>query len=403
MRRLLFLIACVAVPLVLWSVLPLGSTAATSPQKRLDELQGKIDRTRDRIGRKKGAERTLTSDIAAYTRRINRLESRITRLSARQQTLQRQLDAKRAELERIRSDLRAERARLVRLQRRLRETRAMLASRLVEIFKADKPDVLTVVLGSSDFADLLERTEFIRRISDQDRRIVMLVRDAREDAKATEARLRKLEARQRRITEAVQSRRDEISAVRKELVGTRVGYDRTRAGKRAALQKVRADRHELQEDLKAMQAASARIAARLRTAQGAPSAGPIRRGSGQYIWPVNGSITGVFGEARPGHMHAGLDIAAGEGTPIRAADSGRVVLMQGTGSSGGYGNFTCVQHNASTSTCYAHQSRFGTSMGANVSKGQVIGYVGNTGHSFGAHLHFEVRVNGSPVNPMNYL
>jgi murein DD-endopeptidase MepM/ murein hydrolase activator NlpD len=402
MRRLLLLIACIAVPVGLWATLPLGSTAAPS-QRKLDELEGKIDRTRDRIGRKKGAERTLSSDIAQYTRRINRLEGRITTLSARQEVLQRDLDAKRAELESVRADLRSERARLVRLQRRLRETRTMLSERLVEIFKADKPDVLTVVLGSSDFADLLERTEFIRRISDQDRKIVVLVRDARQDAVATEERLSRLEGRQARITATVQSRRDEISAVRSDLIGTRVGYANTKAGKTAALAKVRSDRHELQEDLEVLQRASAKIAEQLRVAQGNPSAGPIRQGSGQFIWPVNGPITGVFGEARPGHMHAGLDIAAGEGTPIRAADSGRVVLLQGTGSSGGYGNFTCVQHNASTSSCYAHQSRFGTSMGANVSKGQVIGYVGNTGHSFGAHLHFEVRVNGSPVNPAGYL
>jgi murein DD-endopeptidase MepM/ murein hydrolase activator NlpD len=99
-------------------------------------------------------------------------------------------------------------------------------------------------------------------------------------------------------------------------------------------------------------------------------------------------------------MHAGLDIAAPEGTPIRAADSGKVVLMAWTG---GYGNYTCIQHTSSLASCYAHQSRYGTSVGANVSKGQVIGYVGNTGHSFGAHLHFEARVGGSPVNPMNYL
>ncbi len=160
------------------------------------------------------------------------------------------------------------------------------------------------------------------------------------------------------------------------------------------------------EDLEEMEREQARVSGALQQAQPdafAPSAGPVKRGSGQLIWPVNGPITGVFGEARPGHMHAGIDVAAGEGTPIRAADSGRVILMQGTGSSGGYGNFTCVQHNASTSSCYAHQSRFGTSMGANVSKGQVIGYVGNTGHSFGAHLHFEVRVNGAPTNPMGYL
>jgi murein DD-endopeptidase MepM/ murein hydrolase activator NlpD len=102
-------------------------------------------------------------------------------------------------------------------------------------------------------------------------------------------------------------------------------------------------------------------------------------------------------------MHAGLDIAAPAGAPIHAAEAGKVVLIQGIGQSGGYGNFTCVQHTKTMSTCYAHQSRVGTSVGASVSQGQVIGAVGNTGHSFGAHLHFEVRINGSPVNPMGYL
>ena len=120
------------------------------------------------------------------------------------------------------------------------------------------------------------------------------------------------------------------------------------------------------------------------------------------IWPVGGTMSSPFG-FRWGRLHAGIDIAAGEGTPIHAADDGRVVLMQGTGASGGYGNYTCVQHTRSMSTCYAHQVRFGTSMGASVNKGQVIGFVGNTGHSFGAHLHFEVRVYGAPVNPLNYL
>ena len=111
-------------------------------------------------------------------------------------------------------------------------------------------------------------------------------------------------------------------------------------------------------------------------------------------------ITGVFGEQRPGHIHSGVDIAVPEGTPIRAADSGTVALM---GWVGGYGNYTCIQHTASMSTCYGHQSRFATSQGASVSQGQVIGYSGNTGNSTGPHLHFEVRINGSPVDPMGYL
>ena len=77
--------------------------------------------------------------------------------------------------------------------------------------------------------------------------------------------------------------------------------------------------------------------------------------------------------------------------------------MQSVGASGGYGNFTCIQHTGALSTCYAHQSRFATSLGASVSQGQVIGYVGCTGLCFGAHLHFEVRVNGAVTNPLNYL
>ena len=86
-----------------------------------------------------------------------------------------------------------------------------------------------------------------------------------------------------------------------------------------------------------------------------------------------------------------------EGTPLRAAASGRVAIA---GWVGGYGNYICIQHSGSLSTCYGHQSRIGVSVGQSVSQGQVIGYSGSTGHCTGPHLHFEVRINGSPVDPL---
>jgi len=280
----------------------------------------------------------------------------------------------------------------------------MLRSRLVEIYKAGAPDLVTVILNSDGFADLLERSEFIARISDQDRKIVNVVAAAKKDATRSEKRLAKLEDRQQKVTEIVQARRDEVAAVKMDLIGTRVGYAKTKAGKAAALQKVRNDRASLQEHVDDLEAASNKIARQLNIAQqGNAGDLPIKQGNGSMIWPVNGPITGAFGEQRPGHIHAGIDIAAPNGTPIHAAQAGKVVLMQGVGASGGYGNYTCVQHTATMSTCYAHQSRFGTSMGASVSQGQVIGFVGNTGHSFGNHLHFEVRINGTPVSPLSYL
>jgi murein DD-endopeptidase MepM/ murein hydrolase activator NlpD len=401
--RVRVLLAAIALPLVLWALLPMPSSGR-SKQEELKRLQQRIDRAREKIGRKRGTERVLTTQISGYNRRIRRLQDRIATLQTRQERVQIDLDAKRAELERLRTELRSERARLVRLRARLNETRAQLRVRLVEIYKAEPPDIVTVVLNSDGFTDLLERSEFIKRISDQDRRIVTIVRDAKTDSVTSERRLATLEGRQQLVTQIVQRRRDQIAGVRMELVGTRVGYVRTKKGKAAALSSVREDRKSLEQHVDSLEAASSKIAAALSAAQRQYAGDlPIRRGSGSMIWPVNGSITGAFGEQRPGHIHAGVDIAAGEGTPIHAADAGRVVLMQGVGASGGYGNYTCVQHTATMSTCYAHQSRFGTSVGASVAQGQVIGYVGNTGHSFGAHLHFEVRINGAPVNPLGYL
>ena len=209
MRRFLFLIACVAVPLRALDSAAAGVLRPDRQPRRASSTGVKIDRTQERDRAKKARE-----DAVQRHRRVHpphrRLQSRITTVAGRQAVLQEDLDAKRAELAAC-SDLRAERARLVRLRARLRETRTMLRKRLVELFKADKPDVLTVVLELDGFADLLERTEFIRRISDQDRRIVVLVRDARRGdrhgGEARQARVAPEDDRRRRQRGATRSPR----------------------------------------------------------------------------------------------------------------------------------------------------------------------------------------------------
>ena len=178
-----------------------------------------------------------------------------------------------------------------------------------------------------------------------------------------------------------------------------------RSRKFALLRSSRDRRHKLEDDVEVLVSAQRKIEAKLAgLGSGSLPAGPVKPGSGGLIWPVNGPITSPFCEQRAWEScHPGIDIGVGTGTPIRAAAAGKVVLMQPESASGGYGNFTCIQHSGSLSTCYAHQSRFGTSMGASVSQGQVIGYTGCTGRCFGPHLHFETRINGAVVNPMNYL
>jgi peptidoglycan DL-endopeptidase CwlO len=391
MYRLRLLLLAAALPLGLWLFVPVLSDGAP--------LQSKIESKKQQIAKKKSRERVLTTTISGYTQRIDLLEDDINVLQARQTELETDLANKRAELARVQDELRRERIRLARLRARLAEARAALSERLVELYKADKPDVVTVILESDGFADMLERAEFMQRVSEQDARIIDRVREAKDRAVAAEKRLDALEAKLRKLADEVARRAAEVDAIKDRLVDRQGEFQQVRAVKSRALAVTRSHRHDLEGDLRALEKEQAAVLARLQSAQGNPPAGPVRQGSGALVWPVNGPVVSGFG-MRWGRLHAGVDIAVPAGTPIRAADSGSVVLL---GWTGGYGNYTCISHGGSLSTCYAHQSSYATSMGASVSKGQVIGYVGCTGHCFGDHLHFETRVNGSPVDPLGYL
>jgi murein DD-endopeptidase MepM/ murein hydrolase activator NlpD len=398
--RLRLLLISVLAPLVLWAFLPVFSSGEEPKARSAAAVQKKIEITRGKIGKRKGTERVLSRDITVYTDRIETLQERIDRYNRRQQVVQADLDEQRAALARIQGDLRSERRRLVRLKARLVEARGILSKRMIELYKADTPDLVTVVLNADGFADLVERGDFLERIHEQDRTIVTLVKNAKKDATETAARLDTLERRQQRTTDRITARRNEIAELKQAIIDTRVGKERTRAGKQAALSKVRVERKDLENHLEGLEKEQAKIEAALRgPAAMSPPAGGFKGSGGPLSMPTNGQFTSPFGQ-RWGRLHAGIDIAAPVGTPIFAADNGRVILM---GPTGGYGNYTCVQHTAAMSTCYAHQSAFGTSVGANVKRGQRIGSVGNTGNSTGPHLHFEVRINGSPVDPMGYL
>jgi murein DD-endopeptidase MepM/ murein hydrolase activator NlpD len=347
------------------------------------DLQSQLEGKQQKLGEVRERKGVLTTTISRYSAEIDQLEGEVATLRNREAAVE-------AELEEAKQELHAEKERLIELRAHLRRAMIVLKERLVAIYKAGTPDVLTVLLQSDGWSDLLERTEYLNRIQDQDNAVIDRVRDLRDQTRATVDRLRVVKKR-------IEAKERELERTRLSLQARQADLVAARDARQGALDRVAAQESELEGDVSDI---SAEIAAQLAATSSAPlPAGPVQGSSSGLIWPVSGPVVSGFG-MRWGSMHEGIDIAVPAGTPIVAAASGSVVIA---GWVGGYGNYTCIDHGGGLSTCYAHQSSFAASVGAGVSQGDIIGYVGCTGHCYGDHLHFEVRINGAATDPLGYL
>lgn len=385
--------ALLTLPFVLLASAP---APAADLQSRLDAKQAQLED----VQAKKGV---LTTTISTYGDRIDSLEGQVAGLRRREAAVQARLAAKQAELDRAEAELGRAKKRLDVLRGRLKRALIVLRGRLVAIYEAGSPDTLTVILSANGFDDLVNRTEYLNRIQDLDQTIVSRVRSLRDQTRSTVKRLRVVKQQIEAARDAIAAEERRVASARAAVEGRQAELIAARAQRESALATIRDTEQELEGDVSDIQS---QIQAQLQAVPSAPlPAGPLPAPSSSgLIWPVNGPVVSGFGwRFGGGEFHEGVDIGVGTGTPIQAAASGTVVLLQSEASSGGYGNFTCVDHGGGLSTCYAHQESFAVSAGQQVSQGQVIGYTDCTGYCFGPHLHFEVRVNGVPQDPLGYL
>ena len=257
---------------------------------------------------------------------------------------------------------------------------------------------ITLLNAANGSGDVVEGKHYLQRINDKRQSDFDLVAKlkAQLETQQADAAAKKKAADDARATAADEAQKLQQLAAQQQ--AARDAAANAEAQENAAVGTLRSQQQQLESDL---QAESDRIAQLARD-----GGGGAPMGNGTFIAPVNAPITSPFGYRTDPvtgaqAFHAGLDYGASCGTPIRAAGTG-VVISAGF-NSGGYGNMTLINHGGGMSTLYGHQSSIIVSAGQNVSQGQVIGYVGSTGKSTGCHLHFEVRVNGNPVDPRGYL
>jgi murein DD-endopeptidase MepM/ murein hydrolase activator NlpD len=379
--------------------------AAGDVVQRKAAVDQRIQRLHERIDTERAQEGVLTTKISALSGRIRTLEGQVSAANDRLVALEQDLALHRQKLDRLTELFRLESRRLTFLRGQYREAVRRLDARLVAIYEADNPDTIAVVLSASSFSDLLDQLDYLRAIGDQDRRIADEVDTAKKAMAAARARTSETRAGVAAETHTIAVRTAEQRAVHEQLLASRQALVSTRSQEQRSLASAKESEREYLNEANGLAAVSAQLGAQIQAAQARAAAAAPSSSSGSgvsasgLIWPVQGPVTSPFG-MRWGRMHEGIDIGVPYGTPIHAAASGTVIYA---GWMSGYGNLTVIDHGHGLATAYGHQSSLAVGMGQTVSQGQTIGYVGCTGHCFGPHLHFEVRVNGQPVDPLGYL
>ena len=396
MSRSFAILAALAAALCLLAVAAPAAPAADLTHE-LEAKESQLEETHERKG-------VLTTTISHYKARIERLTGAVAAIRGREAATRERLGAEQRRLAAAGAALERAHDHLARLREHLRVALAALRQRLVAMYESGSPELLDVLIGEGDLDEAEARAEYLDRIHAADEATAERVRDLRDGVAITVERRAAAKGEIEHARDVIVAEGRELLATRGALQGRQGQLVAARGGRERALAKVRGHETELDGDVEAIQG---KIAEELAATGSAPlPLGAIKAGSSGMIWPVDGPIASDFGprtiEGRY-EFHPGIDIAVPEGTPIRAALSGTVALTESEAESGGYGNYTCIDHGGGLSTCYAHQSAFAVEPGQGVQQGEVIGYSGCTGYCLGPHLHFEVRINGEVADPFGYL
>jgi murein DD-endopeptidase MepM/ murein hydrolase activator NlpD len=381
------------------AVVTAAPAGADTIVERKQSVDAKIAALGAKVAETQQREASLRAQVESASFEIRALAQRVSDISVELEPLERELELRRERLRRLNElfRLQTERLRLLRRQHAIALHR--LGDRVDRLYRQERIDTLSLLLSSTSFTDALDVFDYLHRIADEDQRIANEVGSAKRRVRAQREETRTTRKRNRQETRVVAVRVGQIRALRDRLAASRSGLVAAQVQRQQDLAEL--SEHERAElaEMEALQQVSGELAAKIQAAQAAAGTGGGSPSAAGYVWPVLGPVTSPFGW-RWGRMHEGIDIGAGSGTPIRAAAAGTVIYA---GWLGGYGNLTVIDHGGGVATAYGHQSSLAASSGTYVAQGQVIGYVGSTGHSTGPHLHFEVRVNGVPQDPLGYL
>ena len=356
-----------------------------SLEDELKQIQQEREETQEKIKEVKKQEQQ-------YINQVDEVEGQLLGALSVLDDLYKKKDEAKSEVDKATIELVLKEEELKRIEDELKEKIRILNDRVAAIYKNGNSNILEILLKAEDFLDFISKLKLMNLFAEQDTQNILEVKekktatigikksiiDLREKQKEHEDKVKQLVVQAEQKANEIEGIYDE----KKNLLSS------TTANKNALIQ--------MEKKLEIQEAEVTRILESYKYGS-APS--------GKFAWPVAGRIQSGFGNRyHPifgyNRFHSGIDIVASYGTLVKAADGGQVVQA---GYFGGYGYSVMLYHGGGFATWYAHLSSINVSMGQFVQRGQVIGLVGSTGWTTGPHLHFEVRINGAPQNPLAYL
>lgn len=384
--------------------------ASAGPEERLQEIEADQAKARDELAAADDEQAHLHGDIegldqatAAIEAKVDSLDSELSGLDSEISQVKEDLTSAQQELTVLAEDLRV-------IGRRLKRHEKLLEAKAVAAYKSGPTAAVDGLLSATSFSDLVDRVEYYQSTLDAEATLIDEIQTLENE---TNEKRDEVEEKRGVIADKkleLEEDRAAVASARELRAGVLAEKESMLLAKETLLAGSEEKEARLEEWIDQLEADSQRIQALLSaptapTTPGTPTTGPAPDAGGQFMWPVAGALTSpfgyrvhpIFGDTR---LHSGIDIGAPYGAPVVAAGDGQATYV---GAMSGYGNVVVIDHGGGLATTYNHLSGFSVSSGQSVSRGSQVGSVGCTGYCTGPHLHFEVRVNGTPVDPLPYL
>lgn len=381
--------------------------AKTSSQSKLDkinqnikEAQKELDSLDDQVADKKAY-----SD--ALMKKIDLLQDKLDALESNRDDLQNEIDAVQKRIDETQADINQAEKEIEKKEQEFDGVYEEYCQRLRAMYISGNVSMLEVLLESGDISSILTRAEMVKSVSEQDSATLDDLMTKMEEINKEREELANNKIQLGKDKDSLNSRKQELQKSIDEYNSSKAELNAEVEECNAALASLDDKRSEVKETIDTNQEQKRQIEAEINNAlsgsgSNKPGSGNYNPGTGQLAYPTSyRQISAGYPNYSNGSYHGGVDWPCPTGTAVHASDSGVVVIAKKLTYS--YGQYILIDHGNSLSTLYAHNSSLVVGVGDKVSKGQIIAYSGESGNATGPHVHFEVRLNGTRVNPMSYL